>query len=90
MSTARRIQIAAVVILTVLLLTVTAMASGPYELTWYFIGGGGVQCQGGPYTLAASIGHTGESASGGAYSLTGGFWAGVPPAYLRYLPIILR
>ncbi|GAB4505939.1 MAG: hypothetical protein Kow00123_00770 [Anaerolineales bacterium] len=79
------------VLVTVLALTATALAAGPYELLWYAVGAGGVQCEGGPYALSASISQAaGEPMSGGAYSLSGGFWSGVPPVYLWYLPVIFR
>lgn len=78
-------------VLGMLLLATTALASGPYELLWYTIGAGGGTSEGGRYSLSASIGqNAGDSMSGGAYSLSGGFWSGVPPVYLRYLPVIFR
>lgn len=86
-----RICAAMALALVLLLLAATALASGPYELLWYAIGAGGATSEGGVYSLSASIGqNAADSMSGGVYSLGGGFWSGVPPVYLRYLPVIFR
>ena len=53
---------------------------GPYEITWYTIYAGGTNsATGGSFDLAGTIGQpdAGATMSGGAYTLTGGFWAGV-------------
>lgn len=87
----RRTCITIVLVLGMLLLASTALAGGPYELLWYSIGAGGGECEGGAYALQASVGQSaGVPMTGGAYSLGGGFWSGVPPVYLRYLPVIFR
>ena len=46
---------------------------------------------GGGYSLGATIGQPDAgAASGGAYSLRGGFWAGVPANYNAFVPIAMR
>ena len=46
---------------------------------------------GGGYSLGGTIGQADAgAASGGAYSLNGGFWAGVPAIYNAFVPIALR
>ena len=78
-------------LLAAFLLTATALASGPYELLWYSISGGGGPSEGGQYALSATVGQpAADSMSGGQYSLSGGFWSGVPPKYPLYLPVIFR
>lgn len=50
----------------------------PYELDWATVDGGGVTASsGGAYTLGGTVGQAdaGSVASGGVYSLRGGFWA---------------
>ena len=82
---------AILVLLALFLLAGTALASGPYELLWYSISGGGGASEGGQYALAATVGQpAAHSMSGGQYSLSGGFWSGVPPRFPVYLPIVFR
>jgi hypothetical protein len=59
-----------------LLLPACALAQN-YIIDWYKISGGGGACTGGVYTLNGTIGQHDASRqlTGGAYSLTGGFWA---------------
>jgi hypothetical protein len=54
----------------------TAGAAAPV-LDWYSIDGGVGTASGGPYSLSATIGQpdSGPVLAGGAYQLTGGFWA---------------
>ena len=64
-----------------ILLLAAVPAGGGYTLEWSTIDTGGATfSSGGTYTLAATIGQpdAGEL-SGGAYSLTGGFWFGYLP-----------
>ena len=54
-----------------------AMAQ-PYDLSWYTIDGGGGTSTGGSFSLSGTIGQpdAGVPLTGGAFTLTGGFWAG--------------
>tara|TARA_R110000868_G_scaffold119469_1_gene316531 strand:- start:237581 stop:237985 length:405 start_codon:yes stop_codon:yes gene_type:complete len=57
-----------------------ALAGGTYSIPWSTIDGGGViNSSGGGYTLSGTIGQPDASnaMTGGSYSLTGGFWAGI-------------
>src|SRR5438045_6444519 len=60
-----------------------AQVGGSYDLSWSTIdGGGGTFSTGGSYSLGGTIGQPDAgSMSGGAYTLTGGFWgaAGATP-----------
>jgi len=72
------------------LVSVTALpvlAGGPsgglYSIPWSTIdGGGAINTSGGAFTLSGTIGQpdAGGAMTGGAFSLTGGFWAGVSTA----------
>jgi hypothetical protein len=56
------------------------IGGGVYSIPWSTIDGGGViNSSGGTYTLSGTIGQpdAGATMTGGSYSLTGGFWAGV-------------
>ena len=64
--------------------TIAALAAAPtlaggFELDWYTIDGGGGTSSGGAFTLSGTIGQpdAGVVMSGGNFTLTGGFWAGV-------------
>src|ERR1039458_5110991 len=48
-----------------------------YSIDWYKIAGGGGTSSNGQYTVSGTIGQHDASGvmTGGAYSLTGGFWA---------------
>lgn len=57
----------------------SAQSGGPYDLSWSTIDGGGITfATGGAFSLGGTIGQFDASGplTGGAYSLTGGFWAG--------------
>ncbi len=71
---------------------VTAQTGGGYDLTWNSIDGGGATFStGGGYSLGGTIGQTDAgAASGGVYSLSGGFWAGISPNYAAFVPMALR
>jgi hypothetical protein len=59
--------------------SLSALADGPYEITWYTIDGGGGTSTGGLYTLTGTIGQPDVAWSiGGLYDLLGGFWPGAP------------
>ncbi len=54
-----------------------AQSGGSYDLSWWTIDGGGVTfAAGGTFNLGGTIGQPDASntLTGGAYSLTGGFW----------------
>lgn len=63
-----------------------------YDLSWFSIDGGGATfSEGGAYSLGGSIGQADAGAmSGGAYTLNGGFWAGIPVSYSAFVPVTLR
>ena len=69
-----------------------AQTGGGYDLTWNSIDGGGATFStGGGYSLGATVGQADAgAASGGVYTLSGGFWAGIPANYNAYVPIALK
>ena len=72
--------------------TASAQTGGGYDLTWNSIDGGGATFStGGGYSLGGTIGQADAgTASGGAYALNGGFWAGVPANYNAFVPVAMR
>ena len=59
------------------LVIVSPLVFGDYEITWHTIDGGGGSSSGGPYGLVGTIGQADTGVvSGGDYVLGGGFWAG--------------
>lgn len=59
------------------LTTASAAAAQPLDLTWHTVDGGGGTSSGGTYTLRGTIGqHDAGALAGGAFILSGGFWAG--------------
>lgn len=65
-------------LLPLLLVCSSAFAArGQYSIDWYKVSGGGGASSNGQYTLSATIGQhdAGGQMSGGAYSVTGGFWS---------------
>mgnify|MGYP000635348853 CR=1 FL=1 len=63
--------------------TAAGPGGGAFEITWYTIDAGGTSStSGGDFDLAGTIGQpdAGAAMTGGAFSLTGGFWAGVNSA----------
>jgi hypothetical protein len=73
-----------------------ALAAGSYDLSWWTVDGGGGTSNGNGYTLNGSLGQpdAGTLASGGEYTLTGGFWHGgvtvIPPGTTVYLPLLIK
>ncbi len=56
------------------------IGGGSFSIPWSTIDGGGViNSSGGSYTLSGTVGQpdAGATMTGGSFSLTGGFWAGV-------------
>ena len=72
--------------------TASAQTGGGYDLTWNSIDGGGATFStGGGYSLGATVGQADAgAASGGVYTLSGGFWAGIPANYNAFIPIAMR
>ncbi len=71
-----------------------AQSGGSYNLTWSTVdAGGGTFSTGGAYSVGGTIGQADTgAASGGVYSLVGGFWAflsGLAPDWV-YLPLIQK
>jgi len=68
-----------------------AQTGGGYDLTWSTIDGGGAMFStGGSYALGGTVGQSDAGAlSGGGYTLTGGFWSGMPGSQI-YLPLVVR
>ena len=69
-----------------------AQTGGPYNLEWNTIDGGGGTVSGGIYSLSGTVGQADAAAvmTGGAYTLSGGFWAGASPGGPVYLPMVRR
>ncbi len=81
--------------LTLLLtLPVLAQSGGELDLSWNTVDSGGTFSSGGSSTLGGTIGQPDAGTlTGGAYTLSGGFWAGQaaptpPPSYDLFLPLI--
>jgi hypothetical protein len=57
----------------------SAQSGGAFDLNWSTIDGGGGTSGGGVFSLSAAIGQpeAGTAMTGGAFSLTGGFWSAV-------------
>ena len=69
-----------------------AQTGGGYDLTWSTIDGGGGSSAGSGYQLAGTFGQpdAGATLSGGAYSLSGGFWGGASLGGKVYLSVLRR
>jgi len=72
-----------------------AQTGAGFDLTWSTIDGGGViHSRGGVFQVNASLGQpdAGQPMQGGAYTLAGGLWAGVPAEseYHIFLPLTVR
>jgi hypothetical protein len=63
--------------IVIALLRPTGAHAQSYNIDWYKVAGGGGTSTGGTYQVSGTIGQPDASPqmSGGAYSLTGGFWA---------------
>jgi len=81
-------------LMLLLTLPVLAQSGGELDLSWNTIDSGGTFSSGEGYTLGGTIGQPDAgSLTGGAYILSGGFWAGQatpppPPSYDLFLPLI--
>jgi hypothetical protein len=93
---ARSRWLAGLMLLTLLLLAggaALAQSGGGYDLSWNTIDGGGITfAEGGNYRLGGTAGQPDAGVlSGGAYTLSGGFWGGLPAmGYRVYLPVVVR
>ena len=69
-----------------------AQTGGGYDLTWNTIDGGGATfASGNGYELGGTIGQADAQTMGGnGYTLSGGFWAGIPPNYRAFVPVTFR
>jgi hypothetical protein len=84
-----------VVVLLLTLATVAIARIAGYDLTWWTADGGGGNSAGNGYSLNGTIGQpdAGTIASGGGYTLAGGFWHGgvTAPAQTKvYLPLTTK
>jgi hypothetical protein len=73
----RRLLLATVVILaTVITVSVVLAQSGPWEILWHTIDGGGTRASsGGEFALSSTLGQPDAgTSSGGIYAVRGGFW----------------
>jgi len=93
----RKWLIPMLILATLLLIATVVYAQGEYDLSWWTVDGGGETFStGGDYSLGGAAGqHDAGLATGGTYSLAGGFWPGgavvkPPPQNDLYLPIITR
>lgn len=81
-------------LLALLLATTLAAAAGPQpDLDRWTVDGGGGTSRGGTYVLSGTIGQAeaGAQLRGAPYTLSGGFWGGVPQRdHIVYLPLVLR
>ena len=77
------------VIAVVLFSFVSVAAGNGYSVDWWTVdGGGGISSTGGSYSLAGSIGQPDAgTASGGTYSVVGGFWGGAS-LVTYYIPLV--
>lgn len=85
------------ILILVLILFVSgmALAAGSYDLSWWTMDGGGGTSSRNGYTLNGTLGQpdAGALASGGGYTLAGGFWHGgvaASPETKVYLPLLVK
>ena len=94
----RVLLLAAWILASAAAVSLTLAQSGPLEIPWYTIDGGGTTATyGGDFVLSGSLGQADAGTStGGVYALQGGFWgprsaAPLPPGdHQVYLPLIRR
>ena len=71
--------------IVLVILVMPSRATGPYEISWYTIDGGGGTSVGGPYVLSGTIGQPDADWSrAGGYELLGGFWSGGPVCFVAF------
>ena len=73
-----------------LLLLGNVSSAQSYSINWYKVSGGGGTSTGGTYQVSATIGQhdAGGPMTGGAYSVTGGFWSLVAPVQTPGAPTL--
>lgn len=72
-----RLAVAALIVSVCIAAAAAAVAQSGYTLDWWTVDSGGGRSTGGPYALGGAAGQPDAgSASGGGYTLSGGFWAG--------------
>ena len=82
--------LAAALILTIALLAGTH-AAGMLAIDWWSVDGGGDRSSGGAYVLDGTIGQADAGVlSGGAFTISGGYWAVAIPRSSIHLPFIKR
>jgi len=84
-----------IVLVLILFASGAALAAGSYDLSWWTVDGGGGSSSGNGYTLNGTLGQpeAGTLASGGEYTLAGGFWHGgaaVTAEMNVYLPVMVK
>jgi hypothetical protein len=83
------------VLVLVLFASGAALAAGSYNLSWWTVDSGGGSSSGSGYILSGTLGQpdAGTIASGGGYTLAGGFWHGGVAASAEmkvYLPLLVK
>jgi len=83
------------VLVLIIFVSGLALAAGSYDLSWWTVDGGGGTSSGNGFTLNGTLGQSdaGSLASGGGYSLAGGFWHGgvaISPEAKIYLPLLVK
>lgn len=94
----RVLLLVALILASAAAVSVALAQSGPLEIAWSTIDGGGTTAaHGGDFVLSGSLGQADAGTStGGVYALHGGFWglhsaAPLPPGdHHIYLPLIRR
>jgi len=90
MRTVSRTCTVTLLLLAALLLTATTLADGGYDLSWWTVGST-TWSTGGEFAMGGTVGQPeAGSLSGGAYTMTGGFWSGTGPQPLVFLPVIMK
>lgn len=100
MKPAQKVRVLALVVLLMATIAVAQRApapayaqSGAYAINWYSIDAGGAvtSITANGFTVSGTIGQTDTAIhTGGAYTLTNGFWSGIDPRYLGYAPHVER
>jgi hypothetical protein len=68
-----------------------AGAAGQLAIDWSSVDGGGARSSGGAYVVDRTVGQADAGVlSGGRFTVSGGYWAVVPPEARIMLPLIRR
>ena len=87
------LAVAATLLICLLLSTTPAagQTGDGYDLSWSTVDGGGGMSAGGNFRLTGTVGQPDAGRmSGGAFSLSGGFWPGITVTYQIYIPLVIR